>query len=134
MADRTDPVLRTHQAFYDAIEHGDIDLMGSLWLHDDDTVCVHPGSEAILGTSAILRSFAVLMANVGYIQFILTDVEVVRRGNVAIVSCTENVLSEAEGEEPTVFAGGRGAATDVLVETPTGWKLWSHHSGPVMEA
>ncbi|WP_370616510.1 nuclear transport factor 2 family protein [Mumia sp. Pv 4-285] len=133
MADVTKGVLRTHEAFYDAIERGDLDLMTSLWLPGDDTVCVHPGSAPITGTSAIMRSFAMLMASVGYIQFILTDVTVQHRGGIAIVSCTENVLSEAEGEEPTVFAGGRGAATDVLVETATGWKLWSHHSGPVME-
>lgn len=133
MAERRDPVLATHQAFYDAIEHGDLDLMSSLWLPGDDTVCVHPGAEPIRGHGAILRSFAVLMANVGYIQFILTDVEVTRRDGVAVVSCVENVLSEAEGEAPTVFAGGRGVATDVLVETVSGWKLWSHHSGPVMD-
>lgn len=133
VADQPDPVLRTHQAFYDAIEHGDLDLMTSLWLPGDETVCVHPGAEAILGTPTIVRSFAMLMANVGYIQFILTDVSVLRRGSVAVVSCTENVLSEAAGEAPTVFAGGRGVATDVLVETSVGWKLWSHHSGPLME-
>ena len=133
MGEQRDAVLVTHQAFYDAIEHGDIDLMSSLWLPGDDTVCVHPGAEPVRGTGAILRSFAVLMANVGYIQFILTDVEVTRRDGVAVVSCVENVLSEAEGEEPTVFAGGRGVATDVLVETPTGWRLWSHHSAPVIE-
>lgn len=133
MTSGRDPVLAAHQALYDAIEHGDLDLMTSLWLPADDTVCVHLGAEPVRGTSAILRSWAMVMANVGYIQFILTDREVTRRGGVALVSCTENVLAEAEGEGPTVFAGGRAVGTDVLVETPAGWRIWSHHSSPVVE-
>src|SRR5699024_4603515 len=69
-------VLAANQGLYDAVEHGDLELMRSLWLPGDSTVCVHPGSEPVLGTAAVLRSWAVIMANTGYIQFILTDVSV----------------------------------------------------------
>lgn len=148
MAERDDAkheqaVLAANQGLYDAIEAGDLDLMRSVWAPGDETVCVHPGSEHITGTSSILRSWAVVMANTGYIQFILSGVSVTlmprTAGDVAdvepmmaVVSCTENVLSEAAGESVQTFAGGRAVANNVLVRTPTGWKIWMHHSSPVM--
>lgn len=127
-------VLAANQGLYDAVENGDLDLMRSLWLPGERTVCVHPGSEPVRGTAAVLRSWAVVMANTGYIQFILTDVVVEERADVALVSCTENVLSEADGESVETFAGGKAAATNVFVRTKDGWKLWMHHSSPVMQA
>ena len=69
-------VLATHRAFYDAVETGDLDLMASLWVNDADTSCIHPGAEQLKGTEAVLRSWTLLMANVGYIQFFLTDIAV----------------------------------------------------------
>lgn len=126
-------VLAANQGLYDAVEHGDLDLMRSLWLPGETTVCVHPGAEPVRGTSAVLRSWAVVMANTGYIQFILTDVVVDERDDVAVVSCVENVLSEAEGESVETFAGGKAAASNVFVRTSTGWKVWMHHSSPVIQ-
>lgn len=148
MAERGDDhakqaVLSANQGLYDAIEAGDLDLMRSVWAPGDQTVCVHPGSEHVTGTSAIMRSWALVMANTGYIQFILSGVAVTllprtaeTTGDVepslAVVSCTENVLSEAEGESVQTFAGGRAVANNVLVRTPSGWKIWMHHSSPVL--
>ena len=69
-------VLAAHRAFYDAIETGDVDLMASLWVDDVDTIVRAPRGRRCAAPGAILRSWTVLMADVGYIQFFLTDVEV----------------------------------------------------------
>lgn len=128
-------VLAAHQGIYDAIEAGDIDLMRSLWAPGDDTVFVPLGSEPVRGTAAVLRAWTVIMASTGYIQFILTDTSVTlgpqRSGaevDVAVVSCTENVLAEAGAE---AFAGGRAVATTVLTRAASGWKVWAHHTSPI---
>ena len=126
-------VLAAHQGLYDAIEAGDLDLMRSLWLPGEATVCVPFGGEPVRGTAAVLRAWAVIMANTGYIQFILTDVAVSRSadgGGTAVVSCTENVLSEAS-QTADSFIGGRAVASSVLVRTAGGWRFWTHHSSPV---
>src|SRR5690606_31010083 len=98
----SDP-LAVHRAFYDSIESGDVDLMASLWVDDVATACVHPGATPLYGTGPILRSFTVLMAGVGYIQFFLTDVEVTllppHAPTTAVVVCTENILSDAGSVE-----------------------------------
>lgn len=133
MADRREQaVLRVNQSVYDAIEGGDIDLMQSLWADREDVVCIHPGAEPLHGRPAVSRSWSMVMANTGYIQFFLTGVSVsFADENTAIVTCTENVLAEAEGESADTFAGGKAVATNVFVRSRRGWLLWMRHASPV---
>lgn len=130
---RTDVVMQANQSVYDAIEGGDIDLMQSLWSDRDDVVCIHPGAEPLRGRAAVSRSWSMVMANTGYIQFFLTDVSVsFADDDTALVTCTENVLAEAEGEDADTFAGGKAIATNVFVRESRGWLLWMRHASPVV--
>jgi hypothetical protein len=136
----SETALTVHRAFYDAVESGDVDLMASLWVDDPGTSCVHPGAVPLRGTSQVLRSWTVLMANVDYIQFFLTDVDVVTlpRGadepETAVVVCTENILS-GEGLDSAAegFSGGRAVCTSILVRAGGSWKFWSRHASPIAE-
>jgi ketosteroid isomerase-like protein len=150
--DARDEVTAANAAFYSAFEAGDIDVMNALWLAAPDTVCVHPGAPPVTGTPAISRAWAVIMANTPYIQFFLTDVSVGLRGDIATVTCTENVLTAASraaddgspdagadmsdqsgrGETSAAFAGATAVATNVFVRTATGWRIWVHHASPVI--
>lgn len=137
-------VLAVHRAFYDAVETGDLDLMRSLWVDDPATSCVHPGAEPLRGTGPVLRSWTLLMANVGYIQFFLTDIDVTllpaggtaSESAVAVVTCTENILSD-QGMEESVesFTGGKAVCTSILVRRAGAepWRLWSRHASPVLD-
>lgn len=131
-------VAAVNASLYAAVESGDLDLMNATWLDGADAdavVCVHPGWSPLVGRTDVLRSWAAVMAGTPYIQFILTDVRIVVRGDVAVVSCTENILTGMDDPgsgEPTGFAGGRVAATNVLRRSSGGWRLWSHHSSPVL--
>jgi hypothetical protein len=133
-----DPLV-THRAFYDAVESGDVDLMASLWVDDPGTSCVYPGAVPLRGTAQVLRSWTVLMAAVDYIQFFLTDVDVVLlpRGagvpDTAVVVCTENILSGEGMTSPEAFAGGKAVCTSILVRVGGGWKFWSRHASPIAE-
>ncbi|MGH3444607.1 MAG: nuclear transport factor 2 family protein [Nocardioidaceae bacterium] len=140
--DRPDPenpehaeVEAANAAFYHAFESADLDAMQELWLVDPETLCVHPGALPVRGTSAINRSWALIMANTPYIQFFLTDVEVsvlAAPAPVASVTCTENVLTADEHTGPDTFGGARAIATNVFVHTGQGWRLWIHHASPVL--
>lgn len=137
-------VLAAHRALYDAVESGDADLMTSLWIDDVDTTCIHPGAPILRGTSEVVRSWLVLMAHVGYIQFFLTDVEVaILPGpadgpTTAVVTCTENILSGDAGDADGLtssFGSGTAISTSVLVRdgrptTGGGWKFWARHASP----
>lgn len=128
----TDDVLAANTEFYGAFEAGDIDRMAAIW-DDDDVICVHPGWAPVSGRSHVLRSWSVIMANTPYIQFFLTDVAVRNSGDVAVVTCTENPLTG--GPDPDAFAGGvQCAATNVFRRRDGRWRLWVHHSSPVLPA
>ena len=142
MADDAEAVRAANAALYEAFERADLDLMQAVWLddaHADEVVCVHPGWPALRGRGTVLRSWAMIMANTAYIQFVLTDVEVAVHGDVAVVTCAENILTGMpEVAEPLPGAaaglsGGRTAATNVFRRTPAGWRLWVHHASPVIE-
>ena len=40
-------------AFYEALECGDLDLMMSIWADDEEIVCVHPGGSRLLGYASM---------------------------------------------------------------------------------
>lgn len=125
-------VEAVNASFYVAFESADLDTMTSLWVDDEETVCVHPGALPVRGTGAINRSWALIMANTPYIQFFLTDVEVSVLGDVASVTCTENVLTADEMTDGGAFNGAKAVATNVFVRTDDDWRLWIHHASPVL--
>ncbi|WP_214107436.1 nuclear transport factor 2 family protein [Acrocarpospora catenulata] len=124
-----------NQAFYNAIESADLDRMSEIWVEDVAgrvAMCVHPGWPMLSGRSEVLRSWALIMANTPYIQFVLTDVSTTVLGDVAVLTCAENILTAA-GADETGFAAGRVVATNTYVRTPEGWRLWHHHGSPVLQ-
>ena len=125
-------VEAVNAAFYVAFESADLDTMTSLWVVDEETLCVHPGALPVRGTASINRSWALIMANTPYIQFFLTDVEVSVLGDVASVTCTENVLTADEMTDDGAFNGAKAVATNVFVRTGEDWRLWIHHASPVL--
>ncbi|WP_405142571.1 nuclear transport factor 2 family protein [Sphaerisporangium sp. NBC_01403] len=128
-------IEKLNEAFYTAIESGDLDRMTDIWADDADgrvAMCVHPGWPMLSGRSEVLRSWALIMANTPYIQFVLTDVRTTVIGDVAVLTCAENILTAADTEDAT-FAAGRVVATNTFVRTPAGWRLWFHHGSPVLQ-
>ena len=130
-------VMSANTAYYAAFENADIDAMAALWLDGEsgrDVLCVYPGWPPLRGRSRVMRSWSVIMANTPYIQFVITDVEVDVAGEVAVLSCSENVLTGSDDPADTTlgFTSGLVVATNVFRRTTDGWRLWAHHSSPVI--
>ncbi len=124
-----------NQAFYNAIENADLDKMSDIWVDDVAgrvAMCVHPGWPMLSGRAEVLRSWALIMANTPYIQFVLTDVQTTVIGDVAVLTCAENILTAADTDEAG-FAAGRVVATNTFVRAGEGWRLWLHHGSPVLQ-
>lgn len=130
-------VLKANERFYEAIENADMDLMREVWAGPEDGAvahCVHPGQSAVHGVSHILRSWAVVLSRMTYLQFFLTDVRVAVVGGAAIVTCVENVLSNLPGEpaDSAGFGGSHYEAVNVFRRSEAGeWRLITHSSAPV---
>lgn len=117
--------------FYGAFESGDIDLMGKAWAVGDAVTCVHPGWPMLRGRGEVLRSWALIMANTAYIQFVLTEVHTEINGNCAVLTCEENILT-ADEADTELLAGGSVVATNIFVRSDGDWRLLLHHASPVV--
>ena len=131
-------VERVNQAFYDAVENGDLGALEEVVLDGPlagSVSVVHPGWPVLRGRGEVLRSYALIMANTDYVQFFLTDVQIAIAGDTALLTCSENILSGGPAEpdgSAGELVGGLVVATNVFRRTPEGWRLWSHHGSPVM--
>ncbi|MDF5758914.1 nuclear transport factor 2 family protein [Spongiactinospora sp. TRM90649] len=130
----TAAVETANQEFYSAIEEADLDRMTDIWAQDAEGLrvsCVHPGWPMLSGRGEVLRSWALIMANTPYIQFVLTDVSTTIFGDVAVLTCAENILTAGDEGESS-FAAGKVVASNTFVKTSEGWRLWMHHGSPVL--
>ncbi|MCQ4081011.1 nuclear transport factor 2 family protein [Streptomyces sp. RB6PN25] len=138
MSDAREGVEQANQAFYDAVEGGDLAALEDVLLDGDlagSVSVVHPGWPVLRGRGEVLRSYALIMANTDYMQFFLTDVEVAVAGDTALLTCSENILSGGPAEpdgSAGELVGGLVVATNVFRRTGERWRLWSHHASPVM--
>jgi ketosteroid isomerase-like protein len=118
-------VRAANAAFYAAFEARDLDAMSDLWAHDAEVTCVHPGWVTLRGWGPIAASWAALFDGPQRLQFIVTDDHVVVAGDVAWVTCDENLL------------GGEGGATVAVInlfarDDRGRWRMLAHHGSPVM--
>ena len=126
-------VEAANEQLYAAFESGDLDAMSQLWVDGSLAKlarCIHPGSEVIVGREGVLRSWALLMANTSYLQFIVTETDTVIDGDLAVVTCTENVLSSDGDDDP--LGAGRALATNGFIRIEGRWHMWLHHASPVL--
>ena len=121
--------------FYAAFEDLDLDRMNEIWAdgpYEDTVTCVHPGWPMLRGRSEVLRSWALIMANTPYIQFVLTDVHCAVQGDQAVVTCGENMITADDESELGFLAAGPVVATNIFVRVEGKWRLLLHHGSPVL--
>ncbi len=58
----------TEHAFYEALQHADLDRLMACWADDEDIVCVHPGGPRLVGLGAIRAAFDAMFSNGGSYQ------------------------------------------------------------------
>jgi ketosteroid isomerase-like protein len=72
------------------------------------------------------------MANTTYIQFFLTNVDVGIAGDLAVVTCEENILTSVTDPDGELSRSATVVATNLFRRRPEGWRLWAHHGSPVI--
>ena len=79
-------------AFYRALQEGDIDKLMACWADDDDIVCIHPGGPRVVGATAIRATFEAMFANGGAVRAWPERV----RKTESMASSVHNVLERVE--------------------------------------
>ncbi len=114
-------------AFYDAMQHGDIERMMRVWADEDEIVCVHPGGPRLIGASMIRTAYEALFST-GVVRALPRRVHKVESLSSAVHSLIERI-------EFVTDAGLRVAyvtATNVYHKTAQGWRMVAHHASPEM--
>lgn len=112
-------------AFYEALQHGDIDKLMACWADDDDIVCIHPGGPRVVGAMAIRATFEAMFSN-GSIR---AWPERTRKTHAA-AAAVHNVLERVEVLGPEGPAQAWVIATNVYFKTTQGWRMVAHHASP----
>jgi len=115
----------TEHAFYDALQHGDLERLMACWADEEDIVCVHPGGPRLVGSAAIRAAFEALFAN-GSVK---AQPERVRRQDAGGCS-VHSVVERVEVMSDDGLAQAWVVATNVYAKTAQGWRLVAHHASP----
>ena len=121
-------VEEANARFYRAFETLDIAEMDQVWVHGEQARCVHPGWPLLCGWDAVRASWQRIFDNTEEMRFTLSEVSVNVGGDLAWVTCTENIFSEV-GERVSVTAI---LATNVFERTLDGWRMVHHHGSHVL--
>ena len=121
-------VEAANAAYYAAFEARDLDAMAEVWERSDRVAVTHPGWPTLHGWPRVAGSWDAIFANTAFIQFVLTDEQVVVNGDTAWVTLDENILQSAGTSE---LSGARATATNVFVRDDEHWLMVVHHSSPV---
>ena len=116
-------------AFYDALEHADVEAMMAVWSADEEIVCVHPGGARLVGRIDVREAWRQIFSNGTRLRFRIEGREQLRAANLSVHSVVEHISIEGQ---PTVI--DPVLATNVYVLSDTGWHLWLHHAGALPAA
>jgi ketosteroid isomerase-like protein len=119
-------VRDANERFYRALENLDMAAMDASWIQDGWVYCVHPGWDILVGWEAVRRSFEQIFANTSWIRVTATAVQVEIFGDIALVSCAENITAKSEEDVGLAVA----QATNIFRRTAEGWKMMHHHASP----
>lgn len=120
-------IQQANERFYRAFESLDIHKMESVWATDVPVKCVHPGWELRSGWPEVRDSWVLVFNHTTGIRFEVTDLDIVVNGDLAWVTCTENVRMMNDGESQR----SRILATNLFLRRPKGWLMVLHHASAI---
>ena len=116
-------------AFYEALERGDLEAMMAVWSEDEEIVCVHPSGQRLAGQQQVREAWRQMFAGGSNLRVQVAQQLVVGGVMLAVHSVHENITIAGEPRaRPPMLA------TNVYVRTAAGWRMIVHHASPAQEA
>jgi ketosteroid isomerase-like protein len=122
-----DTVIEANRAFYRAFETLEVENMEEVWLKATHIVCIHPGWRRLEGWGPIMQSWERIFDSTFGMNFELVEVEVIIRGDLAVVVVEENLTQRGYDG----IAKSQVMATNVFEKVGQRWYLVLHHGSPV---
>jgi SnoaL-like domain len=120
-------VEQANAAFYRALESGVLERMEEVWAHEDWVRCVHPGWDMIVGWTRVRESWEMIFEGGQQMRASPSEVAVRVVGEMAWVSCLENITVFNESS----FDSAQAAATNLFVRRDERWLMVHHHASPL---
>ena len=120
-------ILAVNDRFYTALAEGDLITMATVWYHGEATECIHPGWDRLRGWEAIYESWVQIFHNQGPMPIKPSHPQVHIRGNMAWVTCNENILVQGD----RMFSMSRTVATNIFEHIDGAWYMVIHHASQV---
>lgn len=132
MKDAIREAVKTANArFYTVLGSANIDLMDTVWLHSDDTTCLHPGWTLLRGWLKVRASWHGIFQNQGTFRVWPSEVEVLVAGDMAWVICIENIDVGEQGEVLGMLI--QTQATNIFRYTAGAWRMVHHHAAQMSQ-
>ena len=115
-------------AFYEALERGDLESMMAVWAEDEEIVCVHPAGGRLSGQDQVRESWAKIFAGGPRARLRIEQQVAISGMMLAVHSVFENftIPGEPRAEAQPVPV----IATNVYLRTAAGWRMIVHHASP----
>jgi len=120
-------VEQANAAFYRALESSVLERMEEVWAHEDWVRCVHPGWEMIVGWLRVRESWEMIFEGGQRMRASPSEVWVQIRGDMAWVTCLENITVFGESS----FDSAQAAATNLFMRRDERWLMVHHHASPI---
>ncbi|NEP02292.1 MAG: nuclear transport factor 2 family protein [Symploca sp. SIO2E9] len=121
-------VLAANVDFYRAFSNQDLSSMSLLWWQGSTSLCIHPGSQVLMGWEAIQASWESIFRNTDSVEI---DIEIIKAEidqALAYVVVREIVLQSSRGRK----LKAQSIATNLFQKMAQKWYLVHHHGSPIM--
>ena len=112
-------------AFYEALERNDLELMMAVWAEDEDIVCVHPAGPRLAGQEQVRDGWRKIFASGQRLRFQVAQ-QVTLAGMMVVVHSVHEIITVVGEKRPRPAV----VATNVYLRTAAGWRMIVHHTSP----
>jgi len=122
-----DLVLEVNTRFYKALGTRDLELMGTVFVHDDRAGCMHPGWVMLKGWEAIRQSWENVFDPQDQLEIKLHNLTVELEGDAAWVTCIQELIYI--NREPVMM--NVSVSTNIFEKNGSQWKMVIHQASPM---
>jgi len=113
-------------AYYDALEEGDLEQILSVWSDSDEICCLLPMSPLVQGRDAVKEIFSMVFSRGAGVSLNIHHLHWIETGNIAIHQVEEVVQgAPINSSPPAPFY-----ATNIFRREVDGWRLLLHQNAP----
>jgi ketosteroid isomerase-like protein len=114
-------------AYYDALEEGDVKRLLDVWADSDDVCCLLPMYPLVRGRKPVEEAFAHLFSRGQGVTLAISHIDWVEANDMAIHLVEETIQNVPPGQAPPPPF----YATNIYTRTADGWRLLVHQNSPM---